>query len=252
MVATVVERYRWPLLAIGTAWLVAVWAEFSGVAVGFHHDHLAAGGLPLWAGALLLLAAWQVMTTAMMLPSSLPMIRLYSMASRGKPERIEGLLLFLGAYFGVWTAFALAAFFSDAGLHRLVAAWPWLTMHVNVIPAAPFGLAAIYQFTPLKDACLRACRHPGAYLLRFYRSGAVGGFKLGLGHAIFCLGCCWALMVVMFAAGVAHLSWMALLALIMLIEKTFPGGNRLVYPVGAMFALLAVTALLAPSALPVV
>ena len=96
------------------------------------------------------------------------------------------------------------------------------------------------------------CRHPGAYLLRFYRSGAVGGFKLGLGHAIFCLGCCWALMVVMFAAGVAHLSWMALLALIMLIEKTFPGGNRLVYPVGAMFALLAVTALLAPSALPVV
>src|SRR5438094_949063 len=142
--------------------------------------------------------------------------------------------------------FALIAFFGDAGLHRLVASWPWLAAHARVIPAGTVGLAAIYQLTPLKDACLRACRHPGAYLLRFYRSGAVGGLRLGLGHALFCLGCCWALMLVMFAAGIAHLYWMALLALIMLIEKTFPNGDRLVYPVGAIFALLSLTALLRP------
>jgi len=86
-------------------------------------------------------------------------------------------------------------------------------------------------------------------LLRFYRSGAIGGLKLGLGHAMFCLGCCWALMLVMFAAGVAHLYWMALLALIMLIETTFPKGDRLVYPVGAIFALLALTTLVAPGLL---
>ena len=249
MVATVAQRYRWPLLAIGAAWLVAIWAEVSGVAVAFHHDHLAAGGLPLWAGALLLLAAWQVMTIAMMLPSSLPLIRMYTLASRGKPERLEGIVLFLGAYFAVWSMFALLAFFGDAGLHRLVAAWPWLTAHARVIPAITFGLAAVYQLTPLKDACLRACRHPGAFLLRFYRAGARGGLRLGLRHAIFCLGCCWALMVVMFAAGVAHLYWMALLALIMLIEKTFPSGDRLVYPVGGIFALLSLTALFAPAAL---
>jgi predicted metal-binding membrane protein len=250
MVAIVAQRYRWPLLAIGAAWLVAIWAEVSGVAVSFHHDHLAAGSLPLWAGALLLLAAWQVMTTAMMLPSSLPLIRMYTVASRGKPERLEGILLFLGAYFAVWTGFALVAFFGDAGLHRLVAAWPWLAERPQLILAATFGLAAIYQVTPLKDACLRACRHPGAYLLRFYRSGAAGGLKLGLGHAMFCLGCCWALMIVMFAAGVAHLSWMALLALIMLIEKTFPSGDRLVVPVGVIFGLLSLTALIAPALLP--
>jgi predicted metal-binding membrane protein len=159
------------------------------------------------------------------------------------------MVLFLGAYFAVWSIFALFAFFGDAGLHRLVAAWPWLAAHARVIPATTFGLAAVYQLTPLKDACLRACRHPGAYLLRFYRSGAIGGLRLGLGHALFCLGCCWALMLVMFAAGVAHLYWMALLALIMLIEKTFPNGDRLVYPVGAIFALLTLTALFAPGAL---
>ena len=194
--------------------------------------------MPLWAGALLLLGAWQVMTIAMMLPSSLPLVRMYTVASRGKPERLEGIVLFLGAYFAVWSMFALLAFFGDAGLHRLVAAWPWLAAHARVIPAVTFGLAAVYQLTPLKDACLRACRHPGAYLLRFYRSGAIGG-----------LGCCWALMLVMFAAGVAHLYWMALLALIMLIEKTFPNGDRLVYPVGAIFALLSLTALFAPATL---
>jgi predicted metal-binding membrane protein len=185
----------------------------------------------------------------MMLPSSLPLVRMYTVASRGKPQRVEGMVLFLGAYFAVWSMFALFAFFGDAGLHRLVAAWPWLAAHARVIPATTFGLAAVYQLTPLKDACLRACRHPGAYLLRFYRSGAIGGLRLGLGHALFCLGCCWALMLVMFAAGVAHLYWMALLALIMLIEKTFPNGDRLVYPVGAIFALLTLTALFAPGAL---
>jgi predicted metal-binding membrane protein len=249
MVAAVAQRYRWPLLAIAAAWLVAIWAEASGVSVSFHHDHVATGGVPLWAGALLLLAAWQVMTIAMMLPSSLPLVRMYTVASRGKPQRVEGMVLFLGAYFAVWSIFALFAFFGDAGLHRLVAAWPWLAAHARVIPATTFGLAAVYQLTPLKDACLRACRHPGAYLLRFYRSGAIGGLRLGLGHALFCLGCCWALMLVMFAAGVAHLYWMALLALIMLIEKTFPNGDRLVYPVGAIFALLTLTALFAPGAL---
>lgn len=244
------RRYALILAVIGGAWLIAIGAEISGVALMVHHHSLAASSLPLWAAALALLAAWQVMTAAMMLPSSLPMVRMYTAASRGKPQRALGLMLFLGAYFGVWSAFALVAFLGDLQLHRLVHATPWLLEHVNVIPAATFGLAALYQFTPLKDACLRTCRHPGAYLLRYYRSGAIGGLKLGLGHAMFCLGCCWALMLVMFAAGVAHLYWMAVLALIMVIEKTFPSGDRLVYPVGAIFFIISLTALIAPASAP--
>jgi predicted metal-binding membrane protein len=244
------RRHSVILTVIGGAWLVAIWAEMSGVALRVHHHSLAEGGLPLWAAALLLLVAWQVMTAAMMLPSSLPMVKLYTAATERKPQRALSLTLFFGSYFGVWSGFALFAFLGDVQLHRLVDSWPWLFAHENVIPAATFALAAVYQFTPLKNACLRACRHPGAYLYRYYRSGAMGGLRLGLGHAMFCLGCCWALMMVMFAAGVAHLYWMAVLGLIMVIEKTFPSGDRLVYPVGAAFAVLALTALLAPAAIP--
>jgi predicted metal-binding membrane protein len=135
-------------------------------------------------------------------------------------------------------------------LHRLVDAWPWLAAHSQVIAAGTLALASIYQVTPLKDACLKACRHPGLYLMSHYQRGALNGFRLGLGHALFCLGCCWALMMVMFAAGVAHLAWMGVLALIMLVEKAMPRGDRLVVPIGAALGALAVTALLAPGLVP--
>ena len=134
-------------------------------------------------------------------------------------------------------------------LHRVVDAWPWLATHAALIPAATLGLAAIYQFTPLKDACLKACRHPGIYLMRHYRRGALNGLRLGFGHALYCVGCCWALMLVMFAAGVAHLAWMGVLAAIMFVEKATPLGNRVVAPVGVVLGALAVIALLAPGAI---
>ena len=189
------------------------------------------------------------MTAAMMLPSSLPLIRYFVAASQDAPGRATALVLFLLAYFGVWTAFALLAFTGDMVLHRIVDAWPALDAHPQII-AGTLALAAIYQLTPLKDACLHACRHPGAYLMRHYRRGAIGGWRLGLGHALFCVGCCWALMLVMFAVGVAHLAWMGALALIMFVEKTMPWGGRLVRPIGAMIAVLALIALLRPGTVP--
>ncbi len=130
-----------------------------------------------------------------------------------------------------------------------IAFWAELDAHPQII-AGTLALAAIYQLTPLKDACLHACRHPGAYLMRHYRRGAIGGWRLGLGHALFCVGCCWALMLVMFAVGVAHLAWMGALALIMFVEKTMPWGGRLVRPIGAMIAVLAFIALLRPGTVP--
>ena len=120
----------------------------------------------------------------------------------------------------------------------------------TLIPAATLAFAAVYQFTPLKDACLKACRHPGIYLMHNYRRGPLNGLRIGFGHALYCLGCCWALMLVMFAAGVAHLAWMGALATIMFVEKTAPIGNRLVAPVGAALLILAGVALLAPNIVP--
>ena len=97
---------------------------------------------------------------------------------------------------------------------------------------ATLGFAAIYQLTPLKDACLKACRHPGMYLAPPLSARRVNGLRIGFGHALFCLGCCWALMLVMFAAGVAHLAWMGVLASSCSIEKGAPRGERVVVPVG--------------------
>ncbi|HVR47212.1 MAG TPA: DUF2182 domain-containing protein [Candidatus Binatia bacterium] len=236
--------------AIVAAWAVCVWAEMSGNAAHVHHHALYESGRPFWFAALLVLAAWQLMTAAMMLPSSLGFIRLYAATAGRAPDFPLALILFLGGYFAVWTAFALAAFTGDMQVHRIVDVWPWLAAHATLIPAATLGLAAVYQFTPLKDACLKACRHPAMYLLRHYRRGAFNGLRIGFGHALYCLGCCWALMLVMFAAGVAHLAWMGVLAAIMFVEKATPAGNRVVAPVGAALGVLAAIALLAPAAIP--
>jgi predicted metal-binding membrane protein len=235
---------------IGGAWAFSAWAELSGAALSVHHHTLYHGvanrGLPLWAAVLQLAGAWQVMTAAMMLPSSLPMISLYRIAARRAPAWRRSLSLFIVAYFAVWTAFAVAAFVGDLGLHWLVHTWSWLDRHAYLIPAATFGLAAAWQLTPLKDACLRECRHPAAFLQRHYRRGPRAGLGLGLRHGLFCLGCCGALMLVMFAAGVAHLAWMGAFGLLMVAEKTLPGGDRLARPVGGALALLAVGALVWP------
>jgi predicted metal-binding membrane protein len=156
---------------------------------------------------------------------------------------------FLLAYFGVWTAFALAAFSGDMALHRVADLWPAIAGHPQ-ITAATLGAAAVYQLTPLKEACLRACRHPAMYLMHHYRRGPLGGWKLGFGHALFCVGCCWALMLIMFAVGVAHLAWMGILAIVTLVEKATPAGARLVWPIGAALAALALVELLRPGAVP--
>lgn len=235
---------------IAAAWAFCIWSEMSGNAARLHHHALYASRLPYWLAAVVVLGAWQFMTAAMMLPSSLGFIRLYAATAGRAPDFPLALSLFLGAYFALWTAFALIAFAGDLSLHRVVDAWPWLATHATAIPAATLGLAAVYQFTPLKDACLRACRHPAMYLMRYYRRGPLNGLRLGFGHALYCLGCCWALMLVMFAAGFAHLAWMGALAAIMLVEKAAPAGNRVVVPVGMALVVLAAIALLRPGSIP--
>jgi predicted metal-binding membrane protein len=235
---------------IAAAWAVCVWADLSGNAAQLHHHALYESGRPYWFAALVMLAAWQFMTAAMMLPSSLGFIRLYAVTAGRAPDFPLALTLFLGGYFTVWSVFALTALTGDMQVHRIVDAWPWLATHAALIPAGTLGLAAVYQFTPLKDACLKACRHPGIYLMRHYRRGALNGLRLGLGHALYCVGCCWALMLVMFAAGVAHLAWMGVLAAIMFVEKATPVGNRIVAPVGAALGALAAIALFAPGTIP--
>jgi predicted metal-binding membrane protein len=185
----------------------------------------------------------------MMLPSSLPLVRLFAAASAGQPRPRAAMTGFLAGYALVWSAFGAIAFSADFGIHRLVDAWPWLQRNDRLLAALALGLAGAFQFSSLKDACLRECRHPGAFLIRFYERGAGGGFRLGRRHGLFCLGCCWALMLVMFAAGVAALVWMAALTSLMVYEKTGPGGQRAVPYVGVALLVMSAVVLAGPALL---
>jgi predicted metal-binding membrane protein len=231
-------RRRWapphPTLvwAIAAAWAVAVAAQVSGRGRVLHHDAAAAGGLPPWAALGPFLLAWQLMIAAMMLPSSLPLVRLFGRASANQPRPLRAKAAFLGGYAAVWTGFGAAAFLADLGVHRLVETWAWLAARPAMLGGAVLLLAGAFQFSRLKERCLTVCRHPAGYLLQHYQRGAAAAFRLGAGHGVFCVGCCWALMLVAFAAGVANLWWMAALTAVMVFEKTGRGGQRGVRPIG--------------------
>jgi predicted metal-binding membrane protein len=190
------------------------------------------------------------MVAAMMLPSSLPLMRLFSRTARDQPHANVVRALFLLGYALVWTTFGALAFGSDIVLHRTVDAWPWLSEHDWLVGGSVLIGAGLFQFSDLKDRCLNECRHPGAFLMKHYRRGRAEAFAIGRTHGLFCLGCCWALMLVAFAVGVANLAWMGVLTLVMLFEKTGRRGDRGVAPIGIGLVLLGIVVLLHPGWLP--
>jgi predicted metal-binding membrane protein len=218
--------------AIVAAWGLAIVAEATGAASLLHHDGLIEGGPAMWIAVPAFLLAWQVMLAAMMLPSSLPLVRMFARASASQPRPRAAMAGFLGGYLLVWTAFGALAFAFDIGVHATVDASPWLEGHTWALGAGLLALAGAFQFSSLKYACLDKCRHPAQFMMRFYRRGPGAGMRLGLRHGLFCLGCCWALMLVMFSVGVASLVAMAALTALMVHEKTQPRGRQVVPAAG--------------------
>ena len=241
-----------PLLmgVIGLAWLLAIGAELTGQVAWVHHHRLLVDGVAVWASLALFLVAWQVHIAAMMLPSTLPMVGLFNRASAG--QRYPGLarIGFLGGYLAVWTLFGLVALVGGALLERVTLHWHWLLHHPEWLAGGVLVLAGAFQFSSLKERCLDKCRQPRAFLLNHYRQGMAGGFALGARHGLFCLGCCWALMLVMFVVGIANLAWMAPLAALMLVEKVARHGRRIVRPTGAALMLLGLLVVMDPAWLP--
>jgi len=227
------ELLAW-LGAIALAWIGAYWLEVTGTAHLLHHHTIYHSGQIL-AGGLALLAAWQVMTAATMLPGTLPAVLHIGRASRQ--------LVFLAVYAAAWTAFAVVAFVGDMGLHALVHSWPLAAQHENLIPASVLGLAAAYQVSPWKRAGLEACRRPATS----NGSGLIEALRAGINYSRQCLISGWALMLIMFSAGVADLVWMVALTLTMLAEKTLPSGDAPRYVVASTLALLAAGTLLSAS-----
>jgi predicted metal-binding membrane protein len=215
----------------GVCWVATGWLVV-GSGPGHHDAVLERSEGPLRVGAFL--AVWLVMIGAMMLPTVVPVVRLFAVVTARAPDPARARLAFLAGYLAVWTAFAVLALIVDEAVHSLVAAWPWLAARPGLLVGTALVLAGSFQFSPLKDACLTACRNPVGFLWQYYRRGAAGGWRLGLRHGVSCLGCCWALMVVMLVTGVGSLVWMVGLTAVMVVEKTARRGALLVVPVGVV------------------
>jgi predicted metal-binding membrane protein len=228
-------------IVVAAAWGLMLALMMSGRADLIAHDTLLADRtLPRLTDLILFIATWQVMTAAMMLPSSEPMARLFARASQRQERPRLALSAFLLAYFVVWTAFAIVALMGDAVLHLIVERWIWLDQRPQLITGVVLILAGGFQFSDLKERCLDACRNPVSFLWRYYGRGIRRASTLGVRHGLFCLGCCWALMLVMFAVGVGSIVWMALLAGVMVVEKAAPWGRKLAPVVGVALIALGV------------
>lgn len=236
-------------LTIAGAWLAIVVAQATGGAAALHHHALIEGDRPPSLAIVSFLVAWQVMVVAMMWPASLPAVHAFRGQWPGLPRPRLAVAIFLGASAIVWTGFGLAAFIGDMALHHLVDTTPWLGARPWLIEAGVLAAAGAYQFTPLKQRYLAACRRPKEQV----RSGGGAGpiaLRLGLRHAFECLGSSWALMLVMFAAGFASLWSMAVLTVLMVYEATGRQGQRAATAAGIALLLAAVTALWGPFAAP--
>lgn len=230
----------WPWALVVAAWALAGLSVLTNKSYLINHRYLLEQSyLPAPVALVVFLAFWQVMTVGMMLPSSMPMVYMIVHAGRQQKRPHAVLATFLAGYAVVWTAFALAAFLGDTQIHWLVDHWYWLGTHSWVIGATTFAVAGAFQFSPLKGRCLKQCRSPFNFFVRHYRKGVGGAWRLGLRHGAFCLGCCWTLMLVMFGIGVGSLLAMALLTGVMVVEKTYPGGQRLSPAIGIVLLGLA-------------
>jgi predicted metal-binding membrane protein len=193
------------------------------------------------AHVLLLCAMWMVMMVAMMLPSAAPLILLYAGASRARDARraSRDVYALAAGYVIVWCAFSVAA----TALQRILASQLMLTPMMEpataLVAAFLLAVAGIYQLTPLKTSCLRVCRSPLSFLLTRWRPGTLGALRLGIDHGIYCVGCCWALMMLLFAAGVMNLMVIVALVLWVLAEKFLPMGEQAAKASGILLLALA-------------
>ena len=177
---------------------------------------------------------WLAMTALMMAPVVAPWIRALVRVGGdgGTGAYLPTVLAFGVGYATAWSAFSALAAGVQTGLTALAVPVPF-GLEARMHSGIALLLAGSFQFTRFKTACLRRCRSPHSYLLAYWRPGLVGSMRVGLGHGVDCVGCCWAVMALALVVGMAHLAWMGLLMAIMVAEMATPLGGRITRPVGA-------------------
>jgi predicted metal-binding membrane protein len=194
------------------------------------------------------------MMAAMMLPSVAPMVLVFSRVHRERARRASAgaapTWVFLAGYLIAWTAYGLLAY----GLYRVAKdAAPSLlgwSRGGRYLAGGALVLAGLYELTPLKEVCLRHCRGPLHFVLGGWRDGHGGALRMGVEHGLYCVGCCWGLMVALFALGVMSLTWMAMIAAVVFAQKVLPAGDRLAPLFAAAFVALGVWVAVSPGTVP--
>lgn len=232
------------VLMIGRQWMLAFWilalslvgwALLAWMAFDMSHPvaQLMMPSTSAWTFANLwaILCMWAVMMAAMMLPSALPVVMTFARLCERDREQLR-FSAFVGAYLLVWIGFSVAA----TALQWFLQFEDWLNPMIVSTSVGLSGslllIAGVYQFSPLKRVCLANCRTPIGFLLGEWRTGIRGAFAMGLRHGGFCLGCCWALMALLFVGGVMNIAWIAALSIAVAIEKMAPYGDKVAIVLG--------------------
>jgi predicted metal-binding membrane protein len=182
---------------------------------------------------------WSEMMVAMMLPSAAPMILTFAMVNRKRREQQEPFVatgVFLTGYLLVWTAFSLLAAIGQWTLHGTALLSPMMVSTSSLLGGTLLVAAGVFQWTPFKMTCLRQCRSPLSFLVTDWREGRAGALMMGVKHGVYCTGCCWVLMALLFVAGVMNLGWVALIAAFVLLEKAAPRGMGIGKAAGLVLA----------------
>ncbi len=201
---------------------------------------------PLVLPAFLYVTGWVLMTVAMMLPTTLPLFAIFVRITAGRNDRGFLLALVTIGYLTIWTLFGLVAHAADLGLHTVFAGNAFLSLNGWMVSVAVLAIAGSFQFSRLKYLCLDKCRTPFSFINEHWRGhdDRKQAFALGMHHGLFCVGCCWAIMLLMFIVGTGSVGWMLAIGAIMAVEKNFLWGKRLsaALGVGLLLASAAVVA----------
>jgi predicted metal-binding membrane protein len=218
---------------VALAWL-SLWTLGRSPYGQLAHAH-GAGGHPEWT-VYLSLAGWILMIVAMMLPTTVPLVALFHSFVRTRSNRSQLTALLVTGYLWIWTLFGFVVYAGHRLVHGAVDQSIWLEGHLWVIGAATLLLAGLYQFSALKHKCLEKCRSPMSFVMEHWHGGREEheAFHLGMRHGLFCIGCCWSLMLLMFVVGIGSLAWMLALAAVMAVEKNVSWGRRLSAPLGLL------------------
>ena len=231
----------WLLLVATFAWVILIGTSGA--------DMNGAGGLGSARNAANFIALWGVMMAAMMLPSALPMILLYRTVSirlRAPQNRAIPTWLFAGTYLGVWLLVGAPVYAASVAVSALATRSAGFHAAIPYAIAAVLAGAGVYQLSALKHECLRNCKSPLEFVMERWRSGYAATVRLALTHALYCLGCCAALMIILVAAGAMSISWVLVITAIVFAEKVLPYGERTARAFGVALVVLGIAVAMRP------